>query len=115
MKITISFFFTLLIFLSAVKAQSSTKEEIEFAFTNAQKGIYYSLDNIPINKTRLNEELIEKNKLVAKIKLSKEINGIKVESTGYYLSDEVSIKIYKSYNSLVKEGYIKDAEIYKRE
>jgi len=45
--------------------------------------------------------------LYAKVQLEKEIFGIKVESTGYYNSNSVTITIYKSDDSLVKEGYLR--------
>ena len=79
---------------------------IDNAFNNAKKGIYYALSNIPDNKSRFSRELIDSNKLFVKVKLSKEINGIKIESTGYYSSSEVTIKIYRSFDSLIKEGYL---------
>ena len=56
----------------------------------------------------LNNDLIADDRLYASVKLEKEINGIKIESTGYYLSSSVIINIYKSYDSLVKEGYLKE-------
>ncbi len=98
----------LALFLSpAVQQQNNNEKEIDIAFQNAKKGIYYALSNIPENKSRMSRELVDNNKLLAKIKLSKQVNGIKIESTGYDSSTEVTIKIYKSFESLIKEGYIK--------
>jgi hypothetical protein len=45
--------------------------------------------------------------LYAKVKLDKEIFGIKIESKGFNNSNEVTITLYKSDESLVKEGYLK--------
>lgn len=98
----------LALFLSpAVQQQNNNEKEIDIAFQNAKKGIYYALSNIPENKSRMSRELVDNNKLFAKLKLSKQVNGIKIESTGYDSSTEVTIKIYKSFESLIKEGYIK--------
>jgi hypothetical protein len=91
---------------SLCKAQAKNEEDINVAFQNAKKGVYWVLQNIP-EKKRLNNDLIADDKLYASVKLEKEINGIKIESTGYYLSNSVIINIYKSYDSLVKEGYLK--------
>ncbi len=81
--------------------------DIDYAYQNAKKGIYWALSNIPEKKTKLDNKLIADDKLYAKVKLHKEVNGIKVESIGYYHSNEVRIQIYKSYNSLEKDGYLK--------
>jgi len=92
--------------ISAFNIQNKSDENIDNAFQNAKKGIYYALSNIPENRTRFSRELIDNNKLFAKVKLSKEINGIKIESTGYYSSNEVTIKIYRSFDSLKKDGFL---------
>ena len=95
-----------LILIPAINIQNKGEENIDNAFKNAKKGIYYALSNIPDNKSRFSRELIDSNRLFVKVKLSKEINGIKIESTGYYSSSEVTIKIYRSFDSLIKEGYL---------
>ncbi len=98
----------LVLFLSPASYQQNNDEKnIDTAFQYAKKGIYYALSNIPENKSRLSRELIENDKLFARVKLTKEINGVKIESTGHFSSDEVTIKIYRSFGSLEKEGYIK--------
>lgn len=84
---------------------NSFEEDIEHAFVNAKKGLYYALNNIPESKSSLNQDLIEEDKLIAEIKLSKETNGVRVESTGFYLSYSVQVVVYRSYDSLSKEGY----------
>ncbi|OGU74895.1 MAG: hypothetical protein A2V93_04405 [Ignavibacteria bacterium RBG_16_34_14] len=99
-------FFTL-IFCCFINAQTKIEADIEIAYQNAKKGVYWALDNIPEKKAKLENDLIAEDKLYAKVKLDKEIFGVKVESTGYYNSNEVTITIYKSDDSLVKEGYLK--------
>ncbi len=99
-------FFLILSFCCPCKGQTKNEEDIDIAYQNAKKGIYWALENIP-EKKKLDNDLILDDKLYASVKLEKEVNGIKLESTGYYLSNLVMIKIYKSYDSLVKEGYLK--------
>jgi len=96
--------------ISAINIQNKNEENINSAFQNAKKGLTYALSNIPENKSRLNHELIDQNKLFAKFKLTKEINGVKIESTGYSSSTEVTIKIYRSLDSLEMDGYLKQDE-----
>ena len=98
----------LVIFFSLVSfSQEKLESDIDYAYQNAKKGIYWALSNIPEKKTKLESDLIADDKLYAVVKLHKEVNGIKVESTGYYHSNEVRIKIYKSFDSLEKDGYLK--------
>lgn len=99
-----------LFLISAINIQNKNEENINAAFLNAKKGMYYALSNIPENKSRLNRELVDQNRLFAKVKLSKEINGVKIESTGYSSSTEVTIKIYRSIDSLKADGYLKQDE-----
>ena len=107
MKNLCLFTFVIIIgFCHFTAAQSKVEKDIDVAYQNAKKGIYWALENIP-EKKRLDNDLIADDILFASVKLEKEVNGIKIESTGYYLSNSVVIKIYKSYDSLVKEGYIK--------
>jgi hypothetical protein len=86
-------------------AQTKTDGDIDLAYQNAKKGIYWALSNIPGKKATLDNELIAEDKLYATVKLSKEINGVKVISRGYYQTNQVEITIYKSYESLKSEGY----------
>jgi hypothetical protein len=99
-------FFLSLTLCCLCNAQSKNEEDIDSAYQNAKKGIYWALENIP-EKKRLDNDLIADDKLYASVKLEKEVNGIKLESVGYYLSNSVTITIYKSYDSLIKEGYLK--------
>ncbi len=103
------FFLISLFYLGSgfLNAQTKIEEDIDIAYQNAKKGIYWALDNIPEKKGKIENDLISEDKLYASIQLEKEINGIKIESTGYNHSNSVIIKIYKSYDSLVKEGYLK--------
>ena len=102
----------LIIFLFSGRIISQTKidDGIDTAFQNAKKGIYWALSNIPDQKKRLNNDLIADDKLYCKVKLEKKINGVKVESTGYFNTYEVTVVIYKSYDGLIEEGFIKSKE-----
>ncbi len=86
-------------------AQAKTEQDIDVAYQNAKKGIYWALSNIPGKKATLDNDLIGEDKLYASVKISKEVNGVKVVSTGYYQTNQVAITIYKSYESLKAEGY----------
>jgi hypothetical protein len=68
------------------------------------------LSNIPGKKAKIENDLIANDKLYASIKLQKEIGGVKIESTGYSESISVTIIVYRSYDNLKKEGYIKKIE-----
>ena len=102
-------YLTLFLFIisACVTAQTKTDEEINSAFQNAKKGIYWALANIPEKKSRIKNDLIFEDKLYCKVKLDKKINGVKIESTGFYNSNQVTVTIYKSIDSLKKEGFIK--------
>lgn len=107
------FLLLFLFLLTPVLGQTSSMEdEITTAHLNAKKGIQYGLKNLKDKRAKFDHKLIDKSKLISTVKVSKEINGVKVEATGYYLSTEVSIVIYRSYLDLVKDGYIKDASDY---
>ena len=94
----------LLVQLSSL-AQTKTDGDIDLAYQNAKKGIYWALSNIPGKKATLDNDLIGEDKLYASVKISKEVNGVKVSSKGYYQTNQVEITIYKSYESLKSEGY----------
>ena len=91
-------------------AQEKMENDLDQAFQNAKKGIYWALSNIPENKIRLNINLIADERLYSSVKLQKEFNGIKIVSTGFFNSTEVSIIIYRSNDGLVKDGYLKMPE-----
>ena len=103
-------FIFLFIPVTFLYCQSKLETDVDTAFQNAKKGIYWALSNIPEKKTKLENDLIVEDKLLASVKLDKEINGIKIVSVGFYNSNEVTIKIFKSYDTLVKEGYLKNSK-----
>ena len=97
----------LLLFIPIIiSAQNSFEESLNRSFTNAKKGIYYALSNIPERKNSLSRDLIDNDALIAKIKLTKEVKGVHVEATGFYNSYEIKISAYRSYENLKKEGLI---------
>ena len=113
----IIFFCIFLIISSATVAQSKVDTDIEAALVNARKGIFWGLMNIPVKKAKIEKSLINEDKLVARVKIAKELNGVKIESTGYNNTNEVTIVLYRSADSLIKDGYIKkgDLETYSEE
>lgn len=107
------FFLTLasvLFFFSISNAQTKIDDDISPAFLNAKKGIYWVLSNIHGKKTKIENDLIANDKLYSSVKLQKEIGGVKIESTGFGESISVTITVYRSYDSLKKDGYIKKIE-----
>lgn len=96
-----------IVFTILISAQDNPESKMNEAFQNAKKGVYYALSNIPGKKNNWTKELIDKDKLVAKVKLAKEVAGIKIESEGYFDTYEIKITLYRSYDSLLKEGSIK--------
>lgn len=109
--------FVFLFSLSGSMAQDKVESDIEFALQNAKKGVYWALSNIPVKKTKIEKSIVNEDKLLAKVKIAKELNGVRIESTGYYQTNEVSVVIYRSRDSLLKDGYIKkgDLESYSEE
>ena len=101
------YFLSLLLFLTSMNSYSQVKtdQDIDMAYQNAKKGIYWALSNIPGKKATMDNDLVSEDKLTASVKLSKEVNGVKVSSVGYYQTNQVEITIYKSYESLKAEGY----------
>jgi len=96
----------IILFSTQIFSQAQLENNIDLAYQNAKKGIYWSLNNIPENKSRLKHDLIDKDKLYSTVQIVKEIDGVKIISTGYNNSTEVSIKIYRSFKSLIKDGYL---------
>lgn len=99
--------FAIILFCGAMYPQDSTMSDINLAYANALKGIDWALKNIPEKKQRLNNDLIENNTLISSVNLSKEINGYKIESQGFYLNSEIAVKIYRSDEWLLNKGYLK--------
>lgn len=115
MKQSFLFIFAfLLIYSSILFSQSKVDTDIEAALVNARKGVFWALMNIPVKKAKIEKSLINEDRLIAKVKIAKELNGIKIESTGYNNTNEVTIVLYRSADSLIKDGYIKkgDLELY---
>jgi hypothetical protein len=100
------FVLCLIVLTGMVKAQSDLESDIDIAVQNAKKGIYWVLNNIPEKKIRLDNDLVAEDKLFASVKFSKEINGVKIEATGFNNSYAVTIKIFRSNDSLIKDGFI---------
>lgn len=92
-------------------SQSKIESDIELTLVNAKKGLYYALSNLQGKKTKFEKSLIADDKLIAKVKVNKETNGIKIESTGFSETNELTIVLYKSSESLIKDGYIKKGEL----
>ena len=86
-------------------SQNKTEQDIDLAYQNAKKGIYWGLSNIPGKKAKIENDLIAEDKLYSSVKVFKEVNGVKVVSRGFHLTNDVEITIYKSYESLKAEGY----------
>lgn len=97
----------LLLIPSFLFAQSTFDKDIETAFENAKKGVYYALSNIPERKSSLSSDLIDNDRLIASIKLYKEIDGVKIESEGNNNSYTVKVTIFRSYANLLRDGIIK--------
>ena len=104
-----AFFICIIVLTSAAitLSQEKIESDIDYAYQNAKKGIYWALSNIPEKKTKLEEQLIAADRLYSEVKLEKEVNGIKIESSGYYVTNEVTITIYVSNDSLEEYGYLK--------
>jgi hypothetical protein len=100
----------ILLFSNVGRAQADLESDIDMAIQNAKKGIYWVLNNIPEKKIKLDNDLIAEDKLFASVKLSKEINGVKIEATGFNNSYAVTIKLFRSDESLIKDGFIKIKE-----
>jgi uncharacterized protein YkuJ len=105
MKLVYILSIILIFSLTNLVAQEKTEQDIDMAYQNAKKGIYWALSNIPGKKATMDNDLIAEDKLYASVKLSKEVNGVKVNSVGYFQTNQVEITIYKSYESLKAEGY----------
>ncbi|MGE5497225.1 MAG: hypothetical protein ACM3Q2_04105 [Syntrophothermus sp.] len=97
----------MIIFQGAAYAQMPADSILENAYLNAKKGYWWALENIPKKKQQTGHDLISDNRLISSVKLSKEINGIRVESEGYSETCEVRLLIFRSTDSLLKDGFIK--------
>jgi hypothetical protein len=91
-------------------SQEKIESDIDYAYQNAKKGVYWALSNIPEKKSKLDSDLIADDRLYAHVKLDKEVNGVKIVSTGHYQTNKVTISIYRSNDSLKENGYLEQAE-----
>ena len=99
------------LFIPFSLSQSKVEDDIEAALVNSKKGVYWALSNLQGKKAKFDKSLIADDKLIAKVKVSKELNGIKIESTGFSETNELTVVLYKSADSLIKDGYIKKGEL----
>jgi len=96
-------------------AQSLNDSKIDSAYLNAKKGIYWSLSNLPERKNNIENDLIINDKKIASVKTDKQVNGFKIVSIGFFESYEVQIKLFKSNETLTKEGFIKSDSVQNAE
>lgn len=105
MKLFLIFLFPLV--LLAQNENLTFEDNIQKAFDNAKKGMYFAFANIPAKKNDFSREIVEEDKLIAKVKLYKAANGVRAEATGIYNTYEVCITAFRTYQSLLKDGFIK--------
>jgi len=106
MKVLAILLFPVLMFGQTIEDKSGFKDKVDTAYANAMKGVYFALENIPERKNSVSKDLIAENKLIAKVKISKEIGGIFVQSIGFKDTYKVTTEIYRDYKSLKDEGFI---------
>jgi len=90
-------------------SQEKIESDIDYAFQNAKKGIYWALSNIPEKKSKIESDLIADDRLYAHVRLDKEVNGVKIVSTGHYQTNKVTITIYRSNDTLREDGYLEQS------
>jgi len=88
-------------------AQTLSDLKIDSAYFNAKKGIYWGLSNLNMKKSSIENDLIINDRKISSVKIDKQVNGFKILSTGFFESYEVQIKLFKSNETLIKEGFIK--------
>jgi len=91
-------------------SQEKMEADIDYAYQNAKKGIYWALSNIPEKKSKIESDLVADDRLYAHVRLDKEVNGVKIVSTGYYQTNKVIISIYRSNDSLKENGYLEQPD-----
>jgi len=105
------FILTLTVLLSnSGFSQEKIESDIDFAYQNAKKGVYWALSSIPEKKSKLESDLIADDKLYAHVRLDKEVNGVKIVSTGHYQTNKVTISIYRSNDTLKENGYLEQPD-----
>ena len=103
-------YFIFLILSGLAFGQADFNASIDSAYSHAKKGIYWAFANIPETKKSDSHDLIHNDKLVCEVKLYKEVEGVKVNVTGYFDTYTVTVNVYKSYNTLRAEGYLKEKD-----
>lgn len=111
MKVLSFFFFLSFLFSPLLSSQTKIESDIETTLVNAKKGVYWALSNLSGKKSKFEKSLIADDKLISRVKVSKELNGIKIESTGFYQTNEITIILYKSRENLISDGYIKKGDL----
>ena len=106
MKVLVILLFPVLMFGQTIEDKSGFKVKVDSAYANAMKGVYYALENIPEKKNSVSKDLISDNELIAKVKISKGVNGVSVVATGLYNSYKITAEVYRDYKSLKDEGFI---------
>lgn len=106
MKVLAIFLFPILIFGQTIENKSAFMDKVDSAYVNAMKGVYFALENIPERKNSISKELISDDELIAKVKISKGVNGISVIATGFCNSYKITAEVYRDYKSLKDEGFI---------
>jgi len=81
-------------------------DDVETAYLNAKKGVLWGLSNIKNKKSKLDNKLVSNDKLIADVKVEKVVNGVRVIVTGYAETTDVTITTYRSFETLVKDGYL---------
>lgn len=104
----------LAIILITSSLSASGTEQMDKAYANAKKGLQYGLSNLKEKRSKDEYKLIEQDRLLAEVKISKEIGGVKIEAKGFFEGEEVTAVTYRSYESLVRDGYIdKNSDLLK--
>ena len=106
MKVLAVLLFPILLFGQTVQEKSEFKDKVDSAYANAMKGVYFALENIPERKNSVSKDLISDDKLIAKVKISKGVNGVSVVAIGFYNSYKITAEVYRDYKSLKDESYI---------
>jgi len=113
MKKNISFSLIVLVIITAcISYHFMLKEDdVESAYQNAKKGVLWGLANIKNKKSKLDNKLVSNDKLTAEVKVEKVVNGVRVIATGYSETTDVTITTYRSFETLVNEGYIEKSYV----
>lgn len=90
-----------------LQAQSGFENTADNAYKNAEKGIYWAFKHIPDAKNKISHDLVFREELLASVKLTKQLGGVKVESTGFKGTTKVLVVLFRSYKLLKDEGYLK--------